>query len=104
MTLSYRVWSWVPPGPSVDDMTMIYKTEITITNNINTASKYSTDEAVMLADAKKYARDDFKQTMAVVIGLGLENTPTEAEVAKALIDYKYKVIKESRENRVSFFD
>jgi len=64
--------------------------------------KYSTDEAGMTEDAKKYAKKDFAQTLELFEVLGLEYD--EETIAKALITVKYNRISKARIERKSYFD
>ena len=90
-----------------------------ISNNDNNEvapkpKKYATDEAGMMADAKIYAKQDFKSVVDTLKKLGtkvvsedrdlVDGEIREEAVAKALILVKFDQIKESRLNRTSYFD
>lgn len=76
------------------------------TSNSNFKRKeYATDEAGMMRDAKEYASRDFKGTCDIIRKVGIkEEQVSEEMIAKALILTKYNQIKESRTNRVTYFD
>ena len=70
---------------------------------------YATDEAGMMADAKSYAKQDFRQTLKVnakLLGIDLETVSEEMKqkIAQALIEVKYEQIVEARTNRDTYFD
>lgn len=69
-------------------------------NNRSEATKkeYATDEAGMMADAKQYAKDDFRTVLPLVEKLdGKEATEDrKKEIADALIQVKYEAIKSKR--------
>lgn len=76
----------------------------------NQRKEYATDELGMMADAKEYAKRDFEPTKAFYAEInGIEDVKSLDEetcqkIAKALIDSKFKMIKNARLNRVSYFD
>ena len=78
----------------------------TSTAKSTTDARYSTDINAMMADAKKYAQQDHKQTWAVICVLfpNEDSRPSEADMAKTLLEIKFNAIKASRESRVSFYD
>lgn len=67
--------------------------------NKNEVKEYATDEAGMMADAKAYARDDFRTVEPLVARLdGVDKLSDERrkEVAEALIQVKYDAIRAKR--------
>lgn len=66
---------------------------------------WATDEKGMMNDARKYAKLEWKQHIALMRKLKIreEDFPDDT-IGKALILIKYEAIKESRLNRTSIFD
>jgi len=71
--------------------------------------EYATDDLGMMEDAKEYAKRDFETTKAFYAEMekvevkDLDND-TCKKIAEALISSKFKMIKNARLNRVTYFD
>lgn len=75
------------------------------TDNTIKRGEYPTDDASMMQTAKTYARQDHKQTWEVISRLKESGDElTEENMAKHLLDIKFENIKNSRLNRVSYYD
>lgn len=83
----------------------IYDNDTSGATSKQVAKVYATDEEGMMADAKRFAKQDFSSVTDTVRRLGFtEEQASDEMIAKALILTKYNLIKEARINRVTFFD